>query len=86
MLPTGQTDTSYSLLPSGSRADADYSGARLVMHIKGIKLIKRVNYIRFLYKSTLQIAPIRVFSFLPAKKVVIIYHFIHKKSLAIRNS
>ena len=45
-----------------------------------IVFISRVNCIKFLYKSTGQIARIRVFSFLRAKKVVIIYHIYAEKN------
>jgi len=38
------------------------------------------NSIKYLSKSTKQKARIRVFSFHPSKKVVVIYHFMQKKS------
>lgn len=47
---------------------------------KTVRVISKGNCIKFLYKSTRQIALIRVFSFLPAKKVVLIYQFMQKKS------
>jgi hypothetical protein len=47
---------------------------------KAVRVISKSNCIKFLNKSTRQIALIRVFSFLPAKKVVLIYQFMQKKS------